>query len=73
MLRCCSKSISILLTVALPRKASVANDTADAIYHPALLPNNTAGHTTRAFAGITTAVSAAAVATTTGVGHNSIY
>lgn len=52
----------------------MANDTADTVYHPALLPNNTAGHTTRAFAGITAAVSAAAViAVTTGVGHNSIY
>lgn len=68
------KTRTISPTVALPRKTSVADNAADAIYHSALLSNNTAGLTLGALAGITTtAVGAAAVVTvTTRVGH-SIY
>jgi hypothetical protein len=60
--------------IALPRKASVANDAADAINHTTLLTDNAAGHTTRALTGIATAaVGAAAVAATARVSHFLYY
>jgi len=61
-------------TVASLRKASVADNTADSIHHPALLPKNTTGLTLGALAGITnTAVGATALVTMTARIDHNIY
>ncbi len=64
-----------LSAVAPLRKASVADNAADAIYHSALLSKNAAGLSLGAFARISTATvgTTAVVTVTTRVGHNSIY
>jgi hypothetical protein len=61
-------------TVAPLRKASVADDTTNPIYHPALLSKNATGLALRALARIATAAvgATAVVAVTTRIGH-SIY